>query len=220
MLDGITPKRVMEMSAQEHRWFDNIKKAFCESDRLFQEGRPEDGCLQELCKAIDTAKTLRRSLRGEDTSDRHNKTRFLEFLSLEIPSPKPGETLPETLVSTFELFDARRGTKRSYSLVELIYKIRCMFLHENENLNAAEDGAGYYIMLDWTMRDPLLFGRCEHGRLVCNGYVVWKRLREVLAVFITGLEAMISTAKDGSGYVAIWPPIGSIQPKPRHHRTQ
>ena len=85
MFDGYDEQRMLAMNDRELRWFDNIKKAFSESDSAFKSGKPHDECLAQLFKGIDTAKTLRRSLRGEDTSHNHNKTRFIEFLSLDIP---------------------------------------------------------------------------------------------------------------------------------------
>lgn len=81
MFADITLDRLLAMSEQELRWFENVKKAFYESDRAYAEGRPQDHCFPELCKAVDTAKTLRRSLRNEDTSCRDNKKRFVEFLN-------------------------------------------------------------------------------------------------------------------------------------------
>src|SRR5271157_3196283 len=62
--------RVAAMTGQEKRWLDNVRKDFHESDTVLQAGTPQDRCLEELFKAVDTAKTLRRSLRGEDTSTR------------------------------------------------------------------------------------------------------------------------------------------------------
>ena len=79
MFKGIDDNRLLNMTDVERRWLDNIKKAFHESDQALQSGRHEDRCLEELFKAIDTAKTLRRSLRGEDTSGKDNKKRFIEF---------------------------------------------------------------------------------------------------------------------------------------------
>src|SRR5262245_31748493 len=130
MFTGITPARLLNMTEQEQRWLDNLKKAFYESDRAYLEDCPHDECFPALCKAVDTAKTLRRSLRGEDVSSKDNKKRFLEFLNCELPSPEVGGV-------RVDLVDARTGKAISYSFAELVYDIRCM-VHENENLNAAE----------------------------------------------------------------------------------
>lgn len=89
MLEEITEERVLKMSEGEDRLFDNIKKAHFNSDLKAKSLHPEDGCLEEVFKGIDTAKTLRRSLLGLDTSPRQNGKRFVEFLGLEIPGARP-----------------------------------------------------------------------------------------------------------------------------------
>src|ERR1700722_7635733 len=108
MFEGITPDRLLRMTPQEQRWFDNIKKAFYESDCAYAEGHPSDRCLQELCKAIDTAKTLRRSLRGEKVDHYENKTRFIEFVESEIPGLEAGGF-------RIELLDTRTNKVQVYS---------------------------------------------------------------------------------------------------------
>lgn len=171
MLDGIDTERLLAMTDREKRWFDNIKKAFYHSDQALQSGSPEDECLAELFKAIDTAKTLRRSLRGEDVSHHQNKQRFIEFLGLEIPMARPGE-------SEWQLSLKSGGTKK-YHFGEIVYDIRCM-IHENENLNVAED-VDYHILLDWSQPHPYIFANQVNGTFVCNGYFLWNRLRQVMA---------------------------------------
>ena len=182
MFDDITDVRFLAMSEQELRWFDNVKKAFYESDIALRDGRSQDHCFPELCKAVDTAKTLRRSLRGEDVSSRDNKKRFVEFLNLELPSPESGGL-------QVDLVDPRSGKSLTYSFAELVYDIRCM-IHENENLNAAE-GPSYHILLDWSQSGGPYFGAITDGRLTCNGHMVWGRLRQILAKFITGIDATV-----------------------------
>jgi hypothetical protein len=198
MFSDISDDRVVAMTPKERRWFDNIKKAFKESDEAFRNGTPQDRCLEELFKAVDTAKTLRRSLRGEDTSHRDNRKRFIEFLSLEIPCAS----------SLFELRDAERGV-RSYSLCDLFYDMRCK-IHENENLNAEEE-VDYHIMVDWSVGQTY-FATVQDGKAVLNGYFVWNRLREILAKFITGLQAVIDIKTKGSFSITIHPELGSIRP--------
>ena len=39
MFAEVTPARLLAMSKQESRWFDNVKKAFYESDLAYTEGR-------------------------------------------------------------------------------------------------------------------------------------------------------------------------------------
>lgn len=204
MFDGIDEGRVLNMTAGEKRWLDNTKKAFHESDRALQSGTPEDRCLEELFKAVDTAKTLRRSLRGEPVSHRENKNRFIEFLGLEIPMARPGQ-------SKFELRQTESGKLQEFTFGEIVYAIRCM-VHENENLNAAEI-VDYHILLDWSVRNPAFFAVVKDGKFVCNGFFLWNRLREVLSKFITAIEATITFDQDGSFSMTIRPEVGSIRPQ-------
>lgn len=200
MFDRITPARVAAMSEQERRWLNNIKKAVFDGDNAYTQGRPEDHCFEALCKAIDTAKTLRRSLRAEDWSSKHNKARFTEFLNLEIPGFR----------SDITLFDARGGREVSYCFSELIYAIRCM-VHENENLNVAEQ-PDYHVLLDWSRRpSDRCSGVVENGRITLNARSIWLRLREVLVKFVQGLEGMIAY-EEGRGFSMGRAPFGSIRP--------
>lgn len=218
MFSRITSQRVLNMTTGEQRWFDNIKKAFFDNDRAFTEGRASDRGLEELCKAIDTAQKLRRSLRGEDCSNKNNKAKFVEFVNLEVPDPSRGGM-------EVELTDARDGKVKTYSFAELVYDIRCM-IHENENLNAAE-APNYHILLDWenaprwtstTNRPPPWTpygGTIADGRLALNAHFVWGRVREILAKFITGIDSMITLEREGRFSMTIEPPLGSVRPAPR-----
>jgi len=94
MFTGISIDRMMQMTSQEKRRLDNIKKAFYESDRALQSGEPEDRCLEEIFKAIDAAVSLRKSLRGETyTTSGNNKRLFSEFIALEVPAARQGSLL-------------------------------------------------------------------------------------------------------------------------------
>jgi hypothetical protein len=232
MFSGIPQERFGKLTALEERLLDNVKKAFHDSDELYRGGRPED-CMEPMCRAIDTAKTLRRSLRGEDTSTADNARKFKEFIDLEVPAPGRGG-LQVTLA------DARTGQSRAYSFSALVYAIRCMG-HENENLNAAER-PDYHILLDWgqaprsvplaagpvsgMVQDPSLnwpvtyhsglAGTINGGRITLSGHFVWGRLREVMSKFITGMESMIGFAKGADkGSISINPPLGSVRPTTR-----
>ena len=67
MFTGIAEHRFTNMTRQENFAGSTIsRKAFYHSDEALQSGHHEDECLAELFKAVDTAKTLRRSLRGEE----------------------------------------------------------------------------------------------------------------------------------------------------------
>jgi hypothetical protein len=63
-IDGYDDQRVVNMTDEAKRWLDNITKSFHDSDRAYEFGHPEDGCVEVLCKAIDTAKTLRCFIAG------------------------------------------------------------------------------------------------------------------------------------------------------------
>lgn len=207
VFNGISVERVGVMTDLELRWLDNIKKAIHDSDKALLSSAPQDHCLEELCKAIDTAKTLRRSLRGEDMSPKQNRARFIEFLDTELPRP-------ENRGLELQLVDAREGTPVTYSFSSLVYDIRCM-IHENENLNVAERPA-YHLQLDWTMseHDPWI-GYPVNGAFVLNARLVCHRLREILTKFVTVIQSMFECAHGAtSGYVGN-PPLGSIRPKSR-----
>jgi hypothetical protein len=194
MFSGIAQERFGQLTAQEERLLDNVKRAFRDSDELYRGGRQED-CMEPMCKAIDTAKTLRRSLRGEDTSGAQNKARFTEFIDLEVPAPGRGGL-------QVTLFDTQDGQARDYSFSGLVYAIRCK-VRENENPNAAEQH-DYHILLDWgqvpawpaaaagpvsgSVQDLSLrastacpagvAGVINSGQITINGHFIWGRLRE------------------------------------------
>lgn len=204
MFDGIDQGRFANMSQQELRWLDNIKKALNHSDEARQSDHPEDRSLGELFKAIDTAKTLRRSLRGEDTSHRNNRKRFIEFLALEIPACRED-------AQKFPLYDKVKQQIIEHSLGDVIYAIRCM-IHENENLHAAEE-VDYYILLDWSHPNPQIPITIQEGTMVCNGYFIWNRLREVIAKFITVIDSLINLANGADSFsFTIDPDLNSIGP--------
>lgn len=208
MFDGISDERILKMSMRERRWLDNLKKAFQQSDLSFQTGMPEDRCLEEIFKGIDTAKTLWRSLRGMEISRKNNKKQFLEFVGLEVPFVREDKKI-------FELLDQRSGKVVQHSFGDVIYDIRCM-THENENLNAAED-VDYHVLLDWSVRHPKYFAVVESNRIKCNGYFLWNRLREILATFITGIDATFDIAEGRSFSLNCRPSLGSIRSS-RHGR--
>jgi hypothetical protein len=204
MFSGIDSERFGCLTPSEERLLDNVKKAFFESDRLYTEGRPED-CLAPICIAIDAAKTLRRSLRGEDTPHTENAKRFKEFIELEVPAPPLGMQVA--------LVDPRSGKTRNYSFADVVYAIRCM-VHENENLNAAE-GIDYHILLDWSQAPPWApaMGVISDGRITLSGHWLWGRLREVMAKFVTGIDMQVGFARGASsGGATICPTLKSIRP--------
>ena len=66
-------------------------------------------------------------------------------------------------------------------------------IHENENLNAAEQ-PDYHVQLDWEINQYTL-GTIQHGTVVLNARFIAGRVREILAKFITGLDGMIAIAE-------------------------
>lgn len=204
MLEDVWEQRIVDMSEQEKRWFNNIKKSFYESDMAFKSGHPEDRCFVALCQAIDTAKTLRRSLRGESTDGNKNRQRFIEFLNLEIPES----------MNKIELFDSRKQKAVPFSLVEMIYDIRCIMIHENENLNHAEKPE-YHFHLDWSKgQESHILGRItEDRRVILNAQVVWNRIREILLKFISWIDSVFALHNGQSSFhIGIDFPLGSIRP--------
>jgi hypothetical protein len=204
MFEGIEDSRILKMSDQEKRWLNNIKKALYESDKAYSGGNAADHCFEQLCKAVDTAKTLRRSLRGEDTSSKENKKRFMEFLDCEVPTAERGGL-------NFPLIDARQGTPVNYTFSGLIYAIRCM-VHENENLNAAEQ-PDYHVLIDWSQPNKDHIAELVNGQLVINGHFFWIRLRQVLAKWITRIQLVIDVSAGRSWSTHIDVPLMSILPE-------
>lgn len=202
MFQGITEQRILNMSSEEKRWFDNIKKAFYNSDISIKTKIMEDKCLEELFKAIDTAKTLRLSLLGHKINNKNNKQKFIDFLGLEIPSIKKQE--PKIAIKSEKGY-------YEYHLGEVIYAIRC-YIHENENLNAAEIDH-YPILLDWGKPSYDLFGVVGGGKIILNARSLALILREKIAKFITFIESVFTVRDQGYFNLTIKPEICSIKPK-------
>lgn len=206
MIDGVADDRFTTMTETERRWLDNVKKAIYASDRAYLSDEKADRCFPELCNAVDTAKTLQRSLRGQDTSAKDNKRRFIEFLDSGIPTPVDGG------YQSGELVDARNGKTVAYGFGELIYAIRCM-VHENENLNAAERPQ-YHIQLDWTepAQNHIIARQYADEKLVLNAELAFWRLRQHIAQFVTSIDSAIAILERGQFDITISPPLGSIKP--------
>jgi hypothetical protein len=205
MFDGISEDRFLNMTGQQRRWLNNVKRAFYNSDQALISGKPQENCMEQLCKGLDAAKTLWRSLRGENVSSNDHKRRFLEFIHLSVPAPKNGE-------NQLPLLDARTKKIEMYSFGTLVYAIRCMAVHENDNLDAAQQ-PDYHIRLDWNMHAPEQWlGIIEDGRVTLNARIVSHRLREILANFISGIEAISSRAQGRGWRITSDPPLGAIRP--------
>jgi hypothetical protein len=203
ILKGLALERIFEMSDQEIRWLDNTKKAFEMSDKAFQSGAPENECIEAMCRSIDTAKTLHRSLQGLEVSNRNHRKKFIEFLHMEIPYPNKGGV-------SLNLIHARTREPLSYGFGELVYEIRCM-VHENENLNS-EENVVYHVLLDWAPPKNRMFVVVEDGRAIVNAPLLWERVRQVLATMITYIDSARAFPETKNFSVSIDPPLGSIGP--------
>jgi hypothetical protein len=213
MFTGITGPRLMSMVSQEQRWTHNLKKAFYESDVAYAGERRTEDAFPALCKAVDVAQTLRRSLQTPASNwtapdSRNNRVNYISFLHSEIPDPSRSGV-------DILLTDVRTNRAARYSFGELFYAIRCM-IHENENLNEDEH-PDYHVALDWNIQDQRCFGRISAGRLVCNAPVIWWRVRQVLAKFILGTEMMMAIERRDKFVLDINPPLKSIHADDGRH---
>jgi hypothetical protein len=188
MLEGVSDKRIQIMVPQELRWLENAKKAFHSSDLAFSQKHPEDDCFPCLCRAIDTAKTLHRSLRDQPNTKRNNRKEFIDFIHLEIPRPEKNGV-------QIQVTDSRTGKLKTHGFGELIYEIRCM-VHENENLNLAE-GVDYHIAIDWFPPHGRQFAELSPSRVIVSGQLLWGRLREVLSMFLSIVESTYNFPRTG-----------------------
>ncbi len=207
MIDGVSEERFKAMTRQEHRWLDNIKKAFYASDVAYLSDEKKDRCFPELCKAVDVAKTLQRSLRDEDTSTKHHKDRFIAFLQDGMPDPASGG------YESGELIDARTGHKVKYTFAGVVYAIRCM-VHENENLDSHER-PNYHIHLDWNSSGHglVLARQYADAKLVLDAELMFSLLRQRVARFVTSIDTAIAFIEKGIFNITIAPPFGSIRPR-------
>ena len=205
MSEGVTQERFLAMTDREKRWLDNIKKAIFDSDQAYVNGEKRDRCFPELCKAIDTAKTLNRSLRGDDVSHVANKARFLEFFG--------GVSPDDGGYQSGEVIDSRRGNSVQYTLGELVYAIRCM-IHENENLDA-EDQPDYHVLLNWTgpwHHHHQIVSQYGDETIEVNAELLLGHVRSRVAGFVTQVDSAIAVAETGQFHVNHDPPLGSIRP--------
>lgn len=205
MLDGISKERIMNLTGREKRWLDNVKKAVLASDRAYLNGEKRDRCFPELCNAIDTAKTLQRSLLDQDTSPVKNKARFLEFFG--------GVSPDEGGYQSREVVDARNGREIRLTIGELVYAIRCM-CHENENLDA-EDQPDYHVLLNWTgpfFHRQHFVSQFDNERIEVNAELLLEHTRERITRFVTSIDSYIAFVESGRINISCRPPLGSIRP--------
>ena len=198
MLSGIDDNALKNMTPEQLRWLNNIKRAVQQCDKAIVEQNIEDECLASLCRGIETAQKLRRSLQGTPTEKlkKDSRKHFVDFIELEFPTKivavygeSPGSnSLPHPPFS------------------EMIYEVRCKAVHENENLNAA-DSLDSPVQVDWTLSNDM-GGRTIDGMHFVNGRMLAIRLRGILAKFVMAIDSL----RTGNLNVSIWPPVGSIRP--------
>lgn len=205
MIDGVSQERFVNMTDREKRWLDNVKKAVFASDRAYLNGEKRDRCFPELCNAIDTAKTLKRSLRDEDVSHRENKARFLDFFGGVMPEDGGYES--------GEVVDSRTNRTLKYTLGGLVYAIRCM-IHENENLDA-EDQPDYHVLLNWTgpwLHHQQIASQYANETIEVNAELLLGHVRSMVAGFVTQVDSAIALAESGRISISCAPPCGAIRP--------
>jgi hypothetical protein len=206
MFVGITPERVAAMTAKEKRWLDNARKAFHDSDMLYQAGRPEDGSIQLLCIGVELATKLHKSLAGEGVSTDQSRRNFVGFVDMEIPRPEDGG-----LAIGIAVRDDATGEFVPMSFARLLYEVRCAYAHEYDNLDAAEY-PGHRLTIDWSGSLGPFFGRMVgEERFVINGQQLWQRLRELLAKFLTGIAGYECFAARQSFSITVNPALGAIR---------
>lgn len=206
MFAGITPERVAAMTAKERRWLDNARKAFHDSDMLYQAGRPEDGSIQLLCIGVELAMKLRTSLADETVATKQSRKNFVGFVDLEIPRPEDGGLAIEIAVK-----DDATGELVPMSFARLLYEVRCAYAHEYDNLDAAECPQ-HRLTIDWSGSLGPFFGRMVgEERFVINGQQLWQRLRELLAKFLTGIAGFECFASHRPFSITGSPALGTIR---------
>lgn len=75
--------------------------------------------------------------------------------------------------------------------------------------------ADYHIKMRWTDHREVFVCAHNGGVIVINGRLLWRRLREILAKFITGIAALEAMAVNKGFSVTISPDRGTIQPQSR-----
>lgn len=206
-------QRVLSMDKAELRLLDNAKKGLADCDALIETEWMEDYCIDKLLKGLDAARKLRQKFSGK-TTEQGSRKNFVALLETSIPSAiQSGKS--------YEIRHSKTGKMSRRSVSEIIYdEVRCLVVHENDNLNEAElEGIDYPVKLRWGILTETLVLSSENGIMIINGMLLLRRLREILSHFITSLEAMKSFAQTGKAAITICPPIGSVQPNARKRKT-
>lgn len=188
MIPGVMLTRIIKMSPEEERLLQNVEKAIWSCDADINTTRQKDACIPTLLNGIDAAAKLRGSLAG--TIGLNNQETFVEFLETAIPTANMSGTV-------LTLFSRRNKKEIIISISQLIYQIRCIVVHENENLDEAE-GVTHMVRLRWEAHSGDLICLCEPtDYVIVNAFTLMKRLREILSLFVSGLKSMKTARETG-----------------------
>jgi hypothetical protein len=188
MIPGVALTRIMKMSPEEERLLQNVEKAIRSCDDDINTNRQKDTCIPTLLNGIDAAAKLRGSLAG--TIGLNNQETFVAFLETAIPSANMSGT-------ELTLFSRRYKKEITVSISQLIYQIRCIVVHENENLDEAEC-LTHMVRLRWDALSVDFICLCEPtDYVVVNAFTLMRRLREILSLFVSGLKSMKTARETG-----------------------
>jgi hypothetical protein len=188
MVPGVMLTRIMKMSPEEERLLQNVEKAIWSCDADINTTRQKDACIPTLLNGIDAAAKLRASLAG--TTSLNNQEAFVAFLETAIPTANMSGTV-------LTLFSSRNKKEINISISQLIYQIRCIVVHENENLDEAE-GVTHMVRLRWEAHSGDFICLCEPtDYVVVNALTLMRRLREILSLFVSGLKSMKTASETG-----------------------
>jgi hypothetical protein len=188
MIPGVTLTRIAIMSPNEERLLENVEKAIRACDIEVKTARQKDTCIPTLLNGIDAAAKLRGSLAGT-TSITHQEN-FVAFLEAAIPTSIESGT-------ELKLFSRHRKKQITISVSQIIYQIRCIAVHENENLDEAE-GVTHMVRLRWESHADEFICLCEpNDYVVVNALTLMRRLREILSLFVSGLKSMKNANETG-----------------------
>jgi hypothetical protein len=211
MIPSASFARIRAMDENECRLLDNVRKAIATCDIDESTIRREDTCVEALLKGVDAASKLRIHLTGGISPG--NRKAFTDFLELAIPAAKDSS-------ATFSLYDRRKQKPVTVSVSDAIYEVRCLSLHENDNLDESE-GVRHMIRLRWNVYSEKFICLSEQGDyIVINALLLMRRLREILSLFVTSIDSIMNASEKGQVSFSICPEKGSIQPVRHGHKRK
>ena len=188
MIPGATLTRIIKMSPEEERLLHNVEKAIWACDADINTARQKETCIPSLLNGIDAAAKLRGSLAG--ATSLNNQETFVAFLETAIPTASKSGT-------ELKLFSRRIKKEITISISQLIYQIRCILVHENDNLDEAE-GVTHMVRLRWEAHSGDFICLCEPtDYVVVNAHTLMRRLREILSLFVSGLKTLKTAGETG-----------------------